>query len=297
MPVTHDFEYRRPQTMDELVTLLSQYQNKAVILAGGTDLALELKEDLHRPEMVIDIKGLNDLKGIEVIDGTLHIGALVTFSDMLASELLKRQYHLLWESASCVASVGIRNRATMIGNICSAVPCMDSAPPLLCYNAEVVLHSQAGERVIPIGEWFLAPRTTQRRADELVTWIRIPLVTQEHSGVFVKLGRYQGEDLAQANLAILITADLEYRISYGSVAPIPLRATAIEEYLRGKVPEPETLRHAAEMVEAVVSPITDVRASREYRMHLCKIMLQRGLAAAYDRLSGKFVEQRSLLGG
>ncbi len=297
MPVTHDFEYRRPQKLDELVALLSQYQNKAAILAGGTDLALELKEGLRRPEMVVDIKGLADLKRIEVIDGTLHIGALVTFSDMLASELLKRQYHLLWESASCVASVGIRNRATMIGNICSAVPCMDSAPPLLCYDAEVVLFSQNGERVILISDWFLAPRKTQRRADELVTEIRIPLVTQEHADVFVKLGRYQGEDLAQVNLAILLTADLDYRISYGSVAPIPLRATAVEEYLRGKVPEPETLCQAVEMVEEVVSPITDIRASREYRMHICKVMLQRGLAAAYDRLSGKHVVQRLLLGG
>ncbi|MBM4402848.1 MAG: FAD binding domain-containing protein [Candidatus Cloacimonetes bacterium] len=297
MPVTHDFEYRRPQTLDEMLGLLSDYQDGAVILAGGTDLALELKEDLRRPDLVIDIKGLAEFKRIEVIDGTLQIGALVTFSDLLASELIKSQFYPLWESAASVASVGIRNRATMVGNICSAVPCMDSAPVLMCYDAQIALTSKAGEKIVPIAEWFIAPRKTLRKADELVAGIRIPIIAIEHAGVFVKLGRYKGEDLAQANLAILMSADLEYRICFGSVAPVPVRAVPIEEFLRGKKPEVNVLDQAAAMVETLISPITDVRASREYRMHICKVMLKRGLAVTHERLAGKNAEHLFILGG
>ncbi len=286
MPILNEFEYFKPSTISQTLKLLAKYK-KSAILAGGTDLLNLLKEGSEKPEAVIDIKGLAGLRKIAFAEGRLQIGALVTFSELIESEIIKRHFPLIVETAGTVASPGIRNRATMAGNICSAVPCLDSGPLLRAYDATVVAVGKAGKRKIPVAKWFLGPRKTGLKSQEIVSDLTIPLPKEEHAGCFIKLGRYAGEDLAQASVLTIALSGNRYRIAFGSVAPVPFRATKIEELLIGKKLDARLLAKAKDLVASSISPITDLRASKEYRLHMCRVMLERSLLAAVDRLAGK----------
>jgi CO/xanthine dehydrogenase FAD-binding subunit len=297
MAVAHDFEYYCPTSFDEALKLIATHGDKAMLLAGGTDLAVYIKEGMVHPEAVIDLKHIKELKKLETQPDGLYIGALATFSDILAHKDLKKKYLPLWEAARSVASVGIRNRATLVGNICSAVPSLDSAPVLLCYDAVVHVCNQKGERKIPITEWFLAPRKTAKKPDEVVLGVTIPKPTGKNGGCYLKLGRYGGEDLAQAGIGILVNEKLDYKVAYCAVGPIPKRAASIEKLLKGKTLTPALIDKAKALVEGEIAPIADIRSSKEYRIHMCKVMLDRGLGASVDRLKGKTIETLRILGG
>jgi carbon-monoxide dehydrogenase medium subunit len=297
MAVAHDFKYYRPENLAEALRLMTEFPGKARLLAGGTDLAVYIKEGLEHPEAVIDVKNLCDLSGIQITDTELMIGAKTTFSDILASEEIKTNFLMLWEAARTVASVGIRNRATVVGNICSAVPSLDSAPALLCYDAVVHTVSLAGKRAIPITEWFIAPRKTALKADEIVVGISISWSLAQQAGIYLKLGRYGGEDLAQAGLGILMNDKLEYKIAYCAVNPIPKRSTKLEDMLHGKVPDTALIAALKAQIPLEINPITDIRSGKEYRIHICKVMLERGLEAVQARQRGEIVNSLKVLGG
>jgi len=285
MPILHDFEYFKPATIGETLKLLSRYNN-AAILAGGTDLIFNLKQGIATPEVVVDIKGIDGLRDIEFKDARLWIGALVTFNDLIESDVVNDKFPLIMEVSKTVGSMGIRNRATMVGNICSAVPCMDSGPLLCIYEADIVVKGPSRERKIPVYDWFLGPRETSLAAGELVTGISIPLPQKKHAGCYVRLGRYAGEDLAQVSVAILAHSNDCYRIAFGAVAPVPIRAKKIENLLNGKKLDDDLIEKAKEIIPDEIAPITDIRASKEYRMHTAKVMFERGIKAAVDRLNG-----------
>jgi CO/xanthine dehydrogenase FAD-binding subunit len=285
VPIIHQFDYVKPQSLSETLTILSQSKNSA-FLAGGTDLVDMLKENVVQPEVVIDIKGLDALNKISFNDGALHIGAGVTFSDLMASDIVHDKYPVIGELAKTVASVGIRNRATLVGNICSAVPCMDSGPLLMAYDATVNVAGQKGERRIPASEWFIAPRKTALQKGEIVTGVSLAHPKVKYAGCWVKLGRYSGEDLAQVSVLILALSDGSYRISFGAVAPVPVRAKKIEQILNGQKIISSLIEQAKQLIEEEIKPITDVRASKEYRMHMAKVMFERGLDSSIKRLNG-----------
>lgn len=287
MVIIKDFEYFKPADIEEAVTLKSKYGASSKILAGGTDLIGRLTAEADQPDAVIDLKGIKELKTIKVEGDKLVAGSLVTFTELANSKEVEEKLPFLKEAAKKVASVSIRNRATMAGNICSCVPCMDSAPILTVCEAEIIVAGPQGERSIPSKEWFVAPRETSIKDDEIVVRISIPVPGRKNGQSFIKLGRYKGEDLAQANVAVIVSDKNEYRIAFGSVGPTPIRATKIEELLNGKKLSDELIFQAKELVEQEISPITDIRATKEYRMHMSKIMLERGLKAASQRISGK----------
>jgi len=285
VPIIHKFDYLKPKSIGEILTILAQSKN-AAILAGGTDLVDMIKENVAQPDLVVDIKGLDALNQIKFENDTLFIGAGATFSDLIESKIIKEKYPVIFEVAKTVASVGIRNRATVVGNICSAVPCMDSGPLLIAYDATVQLAGQKGERKIPAAEWFIAPRKTALQKGEIVTGVSLPYPKVKHAGCWVKLGRYTGEDLAQVNLLILALSDGTFRISFGAVAPVPVRARKVEKLLNGQTITPSLIEKAKQLIEEEIKPITDVRATKEYRMHMAKVMFERGLDAAISRLNG-----------
>jgi len=287
MIIAHEFEYFKPSSIDEAIKLLNKYGAKARILSGGTDLVVRIKDGFETPDAVIDIKGLDELKVLDFKDNKLIVGTLTTFNELIDSEVVKEKFPLLWESAKTVASMGIRNRATMVGNICSAVPSLDSGPALLLYEATVVVKGKDGERRIPIEEWFLGPRKTALKEGELVEYIEIPLPQKKHAGCYVKLGRYNGEDLAQVGVGVLVLSGNEYRVAFCAVGPKPTRAKKIESLLNGKELSDSLIEEAEKLVEEEISPITDIRATKEYRMHMAKVMLDRALKAAVERLNGK----------
>ena len=287
MPITIDYEFYKPKSIEETLGLLNKFGKKAFPLAGGTDLIIRLQESMDNPEAIIDLKGLNELKRLELVKNKLYIGSLVTFSTLIDSDMIKKKFPLIWEAAGNVASVPVRNRATMVGNICSCVPCMDSAPALLIYDTSVIVRSIDGERKIPTVEWFVGPRKTSLKENELVIGLEVSLPEKNNGTSYVKLKRYEGEDLAQACAGIMVLDKNEYRIAYGSVGPVPVRAGKIEKLLNGKKLSEKLIEEATRIVSEEISPITDIRASKEYRTHICKVMLERGLKAAEERMRGK----------
>ncbi|MDZ4203343.1 MAG: xanthine dehydrogenase family protein subunit M [Bacteroidales bacterium] len=284
MAIPYEFGYQKPATLQEAIALLAEHDKNARILAGGTDLVNELKQGFRVPEILIDIKGITELKNIQLVDDQLEIGALVTFSEILHSKILHDNAYILFEAAGLVASNGVRNRATMVGNICSAVACMDSASPLLVHDAVIHLISSQGERNVPIQKWFDDNRKTTIRPNELVTHVSIPIPKVKYAGAYQKMMRYSGEDLSQANVGVLLFADNTVHVAFGSVGPIPKRSPKIENLLKAKGLSADTIEEAKQMIEKVIAPITDVRASKEYRLHMCKVMFVRALNTAQARI-------------
>jgi carbon-monoxide dehydrogenase medium subunit len=284
MAITCEYRYERPKTLQQALGLLAEYKEKAKILAGGTDLVVHLKEDMAAPELVLDLKSIQQFKRLEINSDSCFIGAGVTFTELIESSQIKAKFPILWSSSETVASVGVRNRATLVGNICSAVPSLDAGPALLVYQAKIHVQSKQGKRVIPIDAWFTGPKRTSLQADELVLGVEMPL--GKHIGTYEKLGRYRGEDLAQAGIAIYLTEDWQYRVAHCAVGPVADRMPALEKFLQGKKLQPQLWEEAAALIPAEISPISDIRSSAEYRIHMMQVMFKRGLEKMYLTLQG-----------
>ncbi|PKM96954.1 MAG: FAD-binding protein [Elusimicrobia bacterium HGW-Elusimicrobia-3] len=287
MPITAEFEYVKPKDMEEVLHVFSLYKEKARALAGGTDLVVHLKEGLAKPEVVVDLKAVPELAGFALRDNTLRLGALATFTDLIEAPVIKAKFPLLWEAALTVASTGVRNRATVAGNICSAVPSADSAPALAVYDAVVLTRSLGGARRVPVADWFTGPKRTALRPDEIVEAVELRLPEKKHAGCYMKLSRYEGEDLAQGGIGVLVFADHTYRVAACALGPKPGRCPLTEAALNGKKLGDKTLQAAKEALLREISPITDIRSSKEYRLHMAQIMLGRALESASARLLGK----------
>jgi len=281
--VINDFQYFKPIDLQSALKLLES--EHPIILAGGTDLLVRIHEnelDIEN-KLVLDIKGLEKLNIIEEHEGTIFIGALITFSDILDSEVIKNELSILWEAASTVASVGIRNRATLVGNICSAVPSLDSGPALLVHDTYVVTKSRSEERKIPIQDWFTGPKQTALKPDELVIGLEIQRIPEKTGSTYLKLGRYRGEDLAQVGVGTLYKEG-QHRVAFCAVGPIPKRAKKIEKLLNDKDELSDSLiEKATRLVDEEIAPISDIRASKKYRLQLAKIMLEKGLKETQKR--------------
>ncbi len=287
MALVQELEYFKPRKLEEAVKLKAEYGQGARFLAGGTDLINGLDDEVFNPRAVIDIKGVKELGKLEFRDKRLWVGALVTFSDLMESAVVRRKFPLLTEVSSYVASGPIRNRATVVGNICSCVPSMDIGPALLVYEATAVIIGSHGKKVVPIAEVFAGPKKNSLADDEILAGLLIPLPDKKHGACYCKLMRYRGEDLAQAGVAIMALSNNRYRIAFGAVGPVPARAEGIEKLLNGRKLTKEQIAKACKLVKKEVAPITDIRASKEYRMHICEVMLERALTAAAQRLAGK----------
>lgn len=277
MPITHEFEYFKPKTLDEVLELKSSFGNDAKVLAGGTDLVNALKEGLSTPKVVIDIKGLSDFSKIQKMDGFINIGANVTFSEIIESKITKKVLPLIVEASKTVASIGTRNRATMLGNICSAVPSADAATPLLVLESKIWVMSKKGEREIDIKDWFTAPKKTALANDEIALFIHIPIPEDGVKTNYSKLGRYKGEDLAQANISVLKLKNGSFRVACGAVGPIPKRVFKTEKTLSRDISINQKIKDALNTVSSEISPITDIRCSKEYRYHMIGVMLERAV--------------------
>jgi CO/xanthine dehydrogenase FAD-binding subunit len=287
MSIACEFDYAKASSLREALRLLARrVPGGAVPLAGGSDLVAWLRDGAVQPGGLVDIKGLDELRGIRLKAGKLWVGANTTFAELIESPLVLKHAPILVEAAGMVASVGIRNRATVGGNLCSAVPCCDSGPALLVYGATLHVATSRGKKNIPATKWFLGPRKTALAKGGLVTGISIPVA--KHAGAFAKLKRYRGEDLAQASVAVRVDARGAWQVAYGSVAPTPIRGPKVERLLKGeKKPDSARLAKAMALAEAEVAPITDIRASQVYRRLMVGVMVKRTVRLAARRLAGR----------
>ena len=273
------FNYFSPSSLSEIFKLLKDYEGRAKLLAGGTDLLVKMKKRAVLPDVIIDLNKISELSFIELADGHLHIGGLTRLAVVGGSSIVKEKAPALAEAIKVLASTQIRNRATIAGNLCNASPAADTAPPLLVLDASVKLQSAGGERVVPLSQLFLGPEQTVIKPDEILTEVIIPL--QEGASAFIKLGRRKAFTLSVASVAAFAEVNNgkfeEVRVALGAVAPTPIRARKVEETLKGKDVSEGNVEKAAQLVKEECRPITDVRASAEYRTEMSYVLTKRVL--------------------
>lgn len=269
------FEYLLPRTLEEAVALKKQHGTSAVVMAGSTDIVVRMRDNLMRPDYVIDLKGVPGLGGVTFSekDG-LHIGALATMNEIAANADVRAHYPTLAKAAASVGSRQVRNRATCIGNIVNASPLADTATPLYCYDAVVEIAGPAGKREVPIQKFILFVRKVDLQEGEIVTGIRVPCV--EAKGEFYKISRRSQVDLSTVCGTVLHVGD-EYRVAMGSVAPTPLRLPKTEALLKGRKLDAALIAEAAALAATEVSPIDDVRADRQYRLDMVSYIVRDAL--------------------
>jgi len=282
------FEYARPDGIWEAVALLNEHGSQARVLAGGTDLIVGMRSGRLSARMIIDLKQVTELRPtITEHDGAVRIGAAVTLTDVIEDERVKDAFPALIEAASVVGSVQIRNRATLAGNICNASPAADTVPALLIYDAVVNLVSRSGERQVPLTEFFVGPGQTILGRGEIVTSIDIPFPDRPVGAAFERIARRKGTDLATVNVGCSVTGDGVTRFAYGAVGPTAL---VVEERSR-RLADPDSGEEEKERLlrdlAAHADPISDLRASREYRQAMLRVLSKRALATALGRLEGR----------
>ncbi|MDR3573531.1 MAG: xanthine dehydrogenase family protein subunit M [Anaerolineaceae bacterium] len=283
----HRFEYCAPTNLPEAISLLEQYGSTARLIAGGTDLLTALKERTDRPDYLINLAGLADLCFIEYdpADG-LRIGAAATVRQVEKSAVVRLHYPVISSAAATLASVQIRNLATVAGNICRASPSADLPPALLALGASVRLAGPSGQRDVPLVNFFTGPGKTVLRPDEILTEIRLPPVPCGSGAVYLKHCPRRAMDLAAIGIAAAVTLQAgrcsAVGIAMGAVAPTPRRAPKAEAILLGQQLSPDLIEQAAEAAAAEASPISDLRASAAYRRQMVSVLVRRALTQALE---------------
>lgn len=282
------FEYLAPTTLEEALSLLSKYKAKAKVIAGGTDLVPKLKRrEIGAPEYVIDIKGIPGLDKIKPNGSGLNIGALATIGAVESSAIIQQKFSILAQAARSMASPQVRNRGTIAGNICNAVPSADSAPALLTLEARLKVISQKGERVVGIEQFFAGPNQTVLTDDEVLAEIQLPNMPPKSKGVYLKLSPRRAMDLAIVGVAaVVIPQDgvcQDIRIALGAVAPTPTRTKKAEEMLKGQKLDDSSIAKAAKTAAGEAKPIDDHRASAEYRRDMVEVLVKRAIKQAIGR--------------
>jgi carbon-monoxide dehydrogenase medium subunit len=271
--------YLRPGSLDELWPLLAAHP-EARVIAGGTDVMVQLHSRVIRPCPLISLRALPGLDGIEVGEGGTWIGAATPIARLLDHPQLQQRAPVLVQAARVLGSPQIRNVATIGGNLCNASPCADTAPPLLVYEARAAIRGPLGQREIPLQEFFRGPGESALSPGEILEGLRLPPPRPGARGLFLKKRRVR-MDLSLASVAVALEFSggrcTRARIAAGSVAPTPLRLESVERLLEGQPLSDELIGQAAEAAAAAVDPIDDLRASEAYRRVIIAAYLRRAL--------------------
>ncbi|HEY5668493.1 MAG TPA: xanthine dehydrogenase family protein subunit M [Anaerolineales bacterium] len=283
------FDYQAPETLADAVALLSENPG-AKILSGGQSLIPMMRFRLAEPVLIVDINRVTGLEYIKEEDGWLKIGGLTRESAVDGSSLVASRYPLLADTARLIADPLVRNRATVGGNLAHADPANDHPATMLAYRARVVVTGPAGQREIPIDEFFLGPFESSLSQDEILTEVRIPSSNGRSGGAYQKLERKVG-DYATAAVAAQVTLDgagkvASVGIGLTNVGLTPIRASAAEDYLIGKAPTPENISQAASLAAEAAEPEPDYRGSEAYKRSLVRTLAHRALMKAVERASG-----------
>jgi carbon-monoxide dehydrogenase medium subunit len=273
--------------LDEALDLLAQRQDQARIIAGGTDLLIEIERGQRSGiTTLIDITRVPDLDRIEMHDGVLRLGALVTHNDAVVSDLIVQRTLPLAQACWEVGAPQIRTRATIAGNVITASPANDTITPLRALGAAVILRSKSGERRVPLAEFHTGLRRTVMRADEIMTAIEVTPLAAHERGIFLKLGLRRAQAISVVNCAAVLGFDGGFitraSIALGSVAPTIVRLEPVESFLIGRALTREVIAEAGRMAAALVNPIDDVRGTAAYRVEMVRVLVVRALRALAD---------------
>jgi len=280
------FDYIIPNNTNELLDALNEYGSRARLIAGGTDLSIALKQRSINPDVLIDLNHLRPtLSGITVTDGNLTIGAMTTYTEIENDPAVQRYARALKEAAHQVGTCQIRNLGTIGGNLANGSPAADTAPPLIVLSAQVKLRAKHGERSISVEDFIKDVNKTTIRSDEIITSIEIPL-NRHVSSYWMRAARRNENVISVVSVAVAseIQEDTfgSSRISLGAVAPTPILARESSSKLTDNSIRPETIEEVARLAKEESKPITDLRASAEYRKHLVYVLTKRSINKTVD---------------
>lgn len=277
------FDYVKPTSLEEALRNIKD-KDGTKILAGGTDLMISLRHNDVDVKHIIDIKDIPETKNMEYTPGKgLFIGSSITVNQIAQSEIVNEKYPALVEGSNFLASYQLRNRATLVGNICNASPGADLAAPLLIFDAIVIIAGPNGKHEVNINKFFTGVKKTILQKGEIVIGVLLPEVQEKDKSTYLKQSRLKGHDLATVGVAIRIDSENNTYIAMAAVAPTPIRLQKLEEAIKTKGLNSETALWIEKEVPNYIKPISDVRSSAEYRLHAASVLAKRGLTNLIEK--------------
>jgi carbon-monoxide dehydrogenase medium subunit len=283
------FEYVEPTSIEEAVSLLAKFNGKARVIAGGTDLIVQMKRKLIRPQSIVN---LAFIPGLDYINhdskGGLKIGAMTTISALEKSSILKPGYSVISQAASKLGSMAIRNVATLGGNLCNASPSAEMAPALIGLSAKAKIFGPKGERVVLLENFFTGPGTTVLKTGELLVEIQVPVPSTHTEAIYLRHEIRGALDLAIVSVAAVIRLQArdevcqDVRLVLGAVAPTPIRARRAEDTMKGKMITEDLMKEVSQIAMEEARPISDVRASADYRKEMIKVYTKHAIEQVLD---------------
>lgn len=284
------FDYYKPDSLEKALVFLEK-NSRTKILAGGTDLLILLRRDVEKCEYILDIKDIPETKEISYrLNEGLFIGASITVNRISEDNLIREKYPALSQASDALASYQIRNRATLVGNICNASPGADLSAPLLVYNAKVHIASIEGNRSVDISDFFTGVKQTVVKENEIVIGVSIPDVEPGDDSIYLRKSRIKGHDLCNVGIALRLTASKEVLLAMAAVSTTPLRLTELESKIASKRLTPELGEWLEEEIKKYMSPRRNsVRSSPEYRFHIAGVLARKGLLNLIEKEAKQYV--------
>lgn len=281
----NEIEYSRPKSLKEIDRIVGAAKRPVKFIAGGTNVIPDIRAGALSPKLLVDLSGLKELNFVKEEKNDIAIGALTTISDIAASRVIREKAPLLFYAARQLGSPLTRNRATIGGNLADASPAADTAPPLLALEAVVHTRRRLGSgRKIPIDQFFLGPNKTILAKDEIITKITFSKPKDPSKGSYIKLGLRNAMTISVLSIAVLLELNgnvcQKARIALGAVAPTPIRAYRIEKKLAGRAIDQKNIEESSILIAEEISPISDIRASAEYRKRVTLTLFQRAIQEA-----------------
>lgn len=290
--LAYEFDYFQPKSVEEAVDMMVEYGDKGKVLAGGTDILVNIKTGRLAPEVLVDIRKIPDLVQMNGKNG-LHIGAAVLVRSVERSATVAQKYTALAEAAGLLGPLQIRNMATICGNVCTASPSADSPPALVAFNAEARIAGPSGERVVPLEQFAVRSKKTVLDQAEILTRIVLPEPAPGVGSAFMKVARVAA-DISTVNAAVVLERDNDYirscKIALGSVATTPIRSRPAEEALEGQKYSRDLVEHASTIASLEVKPSKRARLGRstaEYRKEAIKSLVRDAIQKSWERASKK----------
>ena len=281
----NQFKYISPENKEEALKILEEERVNTCIVAGCTNVLPDIKDKKLSPKILVDITDIEELRGIDKKKNKICISPLTTIAELINSELILKESKVLIQAAEQFADPLVRNNATIGGNLVTASPAADMAVPLLTLDALIKIESVKDKREVKLQDFFLGPGKTVLQDDEMIVGIEFEQSDINKNGYFIKLGQRKAMAIAIASLALNLEVKqnkiIQIRIATGSVAPMPIRLTGVEEFLKNKEIKNELIEEAINKVSEEVNPISDIRASEEYHRYISGILFKR----AFNKLT------------
>jgi CO/xanthine dehydrogenase FAD-binding subunit len=286
----HAINYEAPKTVDEAVKLLAAHGEKARPLCGGTDLIIQLRAGVRRPEYVVDVKNVPEMRRISFsMQHGMRLGAAVSCIEIYENSDMRKYYPGLTEAAHLIGSLQIQSRASVGGNLCNGSPAADTTPALIALGAKCRVAGPKGERIVPVEDFCTAPGRTVLQPGELLVELQIPSPAKNSSDAYLRFIPRNEMDIAVVGVGAAVTLDLgddrisDARVGLGAVGPTPIFAKEASATLAGKKIDDATIEKAAQAAIAAASPIDDMRGTAEYRRHVVGVLTRRAVAQAIER--------------